>query len=263
MLCALSATVYTTLMIVTKHFTEEKLQRHALSSTFHTTGNIFRRTACGEPLLKEVSLKSGETKLYPFKVYCCNSVTENLKYFLQRPGFASKCELWRSRDIPEGYLADIFDGHISKEWQHTSGKPFVAAPRNYAFMLNVDWFQPFKHSLYRVGALYMVLMNLPRTERFKPENVFLVGVIPGPHEPKLNINTYLKPLVAELNALWENGLSFKAQDTTTAQIFRAVLLCVGCDDLAARKVCGFTGHASNRGCSKCKEFFSRNSEYKD
>lgn len=32
----------------------------------------FRRTACGEPLLKEVSLKSGETKLY-----CCNSVTEN------------------------------------------------------------------------------------------------------------------------------------------------------------------------------------------
>ena len=53
----------------------------------------FRRTACGEPLLKEVSLKSGQTKLYPFKVYCCISVTENLKYFLQRPGFASKCEL--------------------------------------------------------------------------------------------------------------------------------------------------------------------------
>ena len=40
MLCALSATVYTTLMIVTKHFTEEKLQRHALSSSFYITGNI-------------------------------------------------------------------------------------------------------------------------------------------------------------------------------------------------------------------------------
>ena len=44
----------------------------------------------------------------------------------------------------------------------------------------------------------MVLMNLPRTEMFKSDNVFLVGVIPGPHEPKLNINTYLQPLVAEL-----------------------------------------------------------------
>ena len=44
----------------------------------------------------------------------------------------------------------------------------------------------------------MVLMNLPRTERFKSDNVFLEGVIPGPHEPKLNNNTYLQPLVAEL-----------------------------------------------------------------
>ena len=83
----------------------------------------------------------------------------------------------------EGYLADIFVGRIWKEWQHASGKPFLAAPRNYAFMLKVDWFQPFKHSLYSVGALYMVLMNLPWAERFKPENVFLVGVIPGPHKP--------------------------------------------------------------------------------
>lgn len=48
----------------------------------------------------------------------------------------------------------------------------------------------------------MVLMNLPRSERFKPENVFLVGVNPGPHyEPKHNINSYLQPLVAELNSV--------------------------------------------------------------
>ena len=215
----------------------------------------FRRTACREPLLKEVTLKTGETKLYPFKVYCYNSVTENLKYFLQRPGFASMCESWRNRDIPVGYLADVFDGRIWKEWQFAFGKPFLAAPRNYGFMLNVDWFQPFRHSLYSVGALYMALMNLPRTERFKPENVFLIGVIPGPHEPKLNINTYLQPLVAELRALWEHGVSIKAHGLTSTQVFRAALLCVGCDVPAARKVCGFTGHASNVGCSKCKKHF--------
>ena len=106
----------------------------------------FRRTKCGEPLLKEVLLKTGETKLYPFKVYCYNSIIENLKHFLQRPGFEAKCEMWRSRDVPEGYLADVFDGRIWKEWQYVNGKPYLAAPRNYAFMLNVDWFQPFKHS---------------------------------------------------------------------------------------------------------------------
>ena len=215
----------------------------------------FRRTKCGEPLLKEVLLKTGETKLYPFKVYCYNSIIENLKHFLQRPGFEAKCEMWRSRDVPEGYLADVFDGRIWKEWQYVNGKPYLAAPRNYAFMLNVDWFQPFKHSLHSVGALYMVLMNLPRAERFKPENVFLVGIIPGPHEPKLNINTYLKPLVAELNALWENGVSLRAHGSTTTQLFHAALLCLGCDVPAARKVGGFTGHGSNQGCSKCKKHF--------
>ena len=167
----------------------------------------FRRTKCDEPLLKEVSLRTGETKLYPRKVYCYNSVISNLRHFLQRPGFAQKCELWRGRDIPDGFLADIFDGRIWKEWQYVDGEPYLALPRNYAFMLNVDWFQPFKHSLYSVGALYMVLMNLPRSERFKPENVFLVGVIPGPHEPKHNINSYLRPLVAELNSLWKDGIS--------------------------------------------------------
>ena len=127
-------------------------------------------------------------------------------------------------------------------------KPYLVALRNYAFMLNVDWFQPFKHSVYSEGVLYMVLMNLPRAERFKPKNVFLVGVIPGPHEPKHNINSYLQPLVAELNVLWKDGIIVKAHGITANAKFHAVLLCVGCEIPAARKFCGFTGHGSNKGC---------------
>ena len=219
---------------------------------------LFRRTKCGEPLLKEVTLKSGGTKLYPFKVYCYNSVIDNLRRFIKRSGFFMKCEMWRNRKVPNGFLADIFDGRVWKEWQVINGEPFLSAPRNFAFMLNVDWFQPFKHSLYSVGALYLVLMNLPRSERFKPENVFLVGVIPGPHEPKLNINTYLQPLVDELNILWNDGIYEFEHGSSVQHLSRAVLLCVGCDVPAARKVCGFTGHASCKGCSKCKKLFPGN-----
>jgi hypothetical protein len=83
-----------------------------------------------------------------------------------------------------------------------------------------------------------------------------VGVIPGPHQPKLTINTYLKPLVSELNTLCQ-GIKFKPAGSDTLQTFRAAL-CVGCDVPAARKVCGFTGHASCHGCSKCKKNFPRN-----
>ena len=135
------------------------------------------------------------------------------------------------------------------------GEVFLEVPRNYAFMLNVDWFQPFKNSFYRVSALYMVLINLPRSERFKPENGLLVGIIPGPHEPKLTINSYLEPLVAELNLLWKDGITVRAHGALTGEVYHGALLCVGCDVPAARKVCSFTGHASCKGCSKCTRYF--------
>ena len=55
--------------------------------------------------------------------------------------------------------------------------------------------------------------------------------------------------------LWKYGISVKAHGSTTNAKFHAALLCVGCDIPAVRKVCGFTGHGSNIGCSKCKKFF--------
>ena len=63
------------------------------------------------------------------------------------------------------------------------GVPFLNVPYNVAFSLNVDWFQPYKQSTYAADAIYVAVLNLPRAERFKSENILLVGVIPGPHEP--------------------------------------------------------------------------------
>lgn len=47
-------------------------------------------------------------------------------------------------------------------------------------MLNVDWLQLFKLTIYSVGVAYIVVMNLLKHEWFKVENVILIGVIPGP-----------------------------------------------------------------------------------
>lgn len=78
-------------------------------------------------------------------------------------------------------------------------------------MLNVDWFRPFDHTPYSVGILYMVLLNLPRRDRLLKENLFVVGVIPGPHEPSLTISSYLEPLVDELHgAFVGKGECFKS-----------------------------------------------------
>ena len=75
--------------------------------------------------------------------------------------------------------------------------------QNLTLMLNIDWFCPFKHGRYSMGAIYMCLMNLPREIRFKPENIILIGLIPGPTEPKLTIDSFLKPLVDELMEFWK------------------------------------------------------------
>ena len=57
----------------------------------------------------------------------------------------------------------------------------------FGLMLNCNWFQPFHHTQYSIGVIYLVILNLPRTIRFKPENIIIVGIISGPSEPTANL----------------------------------------------------------------------------
>ena len=160
-----------------------------------------RRFPCGARLLSEVKLKSGKNKYYPRKYYCYKPISESLASLCKRKGFLPACETWRLRDIPEGMLCDIYDGQVWKDFQYVNEEPFLAVPHNLALMLNIDWFRPFKHTQYSVGAVYIVITNLCRAMRFKKENFILVGLIPGPGEPPIHMNTYLNPLVEELHDL--------------------------------------------------------------
>ena len=115
-------------------------------------------------------------------------------------------------------------------------------------MLNIDWFQLYKHRVYSIGVVYLALMNLPRTIRYKRENI-VVGLLPRPTEPTKTINTYLTPLVSELLLLWE-GVLMKTH-SAGMQSIRCALLCVGCDLPAGRKTYVFFSHTTKLGCSKC------------
>lgn len=67
--------------------------------------------------------------------------------------------------------------------QYIDGRPFLAVPNNVCLAINIDWFNPYDDTAYSVGAVYLVVLNLPRLERFKIQNVILAGMMPGPHEP--------------------------------------------------------------------------------
>lgn len=90
----------------------------------------------------------------------------------------------------------------------------------------------------------------------------LVGIIPGPTEPPLLINTYLNPLVSELLDLWD-GITFQIHgphsDCLRTVKVRAALIGISCDILAGRKVCGFLSRSAKLGCSRCYCKFGQDS----
>uniref|UniRef100_A0A1X7TTT6 Transposase domain-containing protein n=1 Tax=Amphimedon queenslandica TaxID=400682 RepID=A0A1X7TTT6_AMPQE len=173
-----------------------------------------------------------------------------------RPGFLSSCEEWRQREstIPSEYFADIYDGSVWKKFR----EGFLSTPYCYMLTLNVDWFQPFKHTQYSVGAIYLVIQNLPREQRYKEENIVLVGVMPGPHEPNLSIDSYLLPLTEELSKCYNEGIQVLTSNGISVNI-RTLLSCISCDIPATRKVAGFLGHNARLGCNKCYKEFDHSS----
>jgi len=162
------------------------------------------REKCSAVLIKKVKHGS-KYQLVPRKVYAYNSIKSSLTRLFTREGFALKLEEWRNRKQTTGTYTDIYDGTVWESFQTVNRVPFLQAPNNLAFVLNIDWFKPFKHIEYSVGVLYLVIANLPRSERYKIENMIIAGVIPGPNEPKKVMNSYLKPLVNDLLELW-NGI---------------------------------------------------------
>ena len=216
--------------------------------------HLSKRTPCGTMLLKKVKIKSGY-KLKPYKTYPYMPLVKSLSRLLSKESFVLACEKWRSRVTLEQHLGDIYDGSVWKFYNSSAGKNFLASPYHYLLTMNVDWFEPFERGVYSVGVIYLTVQNLSREERYKPENIILVGIIPGPSEPKLSINSYLAPLVIELQEAWEKGFTLTTYNKSIVTV-KLALTCVACDIPASRKVCGFLSHNASLGCNKCYKKFN-------
>ena len=235
---------------------DECLSKHGSTVSVETCNyKPFRNSKrCGELLMKEIVSCSGNARHYPHQVYCFTSLISGLQNLILRSQFLEQCMSTRSKISTVGY-ADVYDGKIWKEFQtDKDGNAFLSTEYNYGLLMNVDWFQPFKHTVYSVGVIYITFLNLPRLVRFKRENVIIIGIIPGPREPSLHMNTFLSPLVSNLLDLWK-GVDLKLPDGNTVKS-RCALLGVSCDLPAGRKVCGFLSYMANFGCTRCYQEFS-------
>ena len=181
--------------------------QNLLSCSYSKTSSSFQTHGLWLYPFEEAKDKKRVT-LTPRKVYPYMSVKNSLET-LNRPGLLDKCEQWRSRKntmLGSDYLGDVYDGEVWQKFCSQEFNNFLCTPHSYLLNINVDWFQPFvRGTTYSTGAIYLTVQNLPRHERYLQSNLILVGLLPGPSEPKSTMNSYLTPLVEELHELW-NGV---------------------------------------------------------
>ena len=145
-------------------------------------------------------------------------------------------------------LKDVHDGNIWKTIviNQSTPEPFFLTSNNIGLHLNIDWFKPFKRSEYKVSAIMISVLNLPRQERCMTKWTMIAGVILGPSEPKGNTNTFLAPLVDDL-LLLKDGLDL----LPNGGIVKAALLGLSADMSALRKFAQFLSHKADLGCFRC------------
>jgi hypothetical protein len=233
-----------------------------------------RQRVCGRPLLQQVG-----AHLVPFLTYVYKPVKIRLCELLSRDGFEDMCELWRRREIPTGLFGDVMDGSVWREFgslpkqdahgracRDADGKeiryPCLDVPGNYALSIFVDWFQPWKRVRYSVGVLFACILNLPRAERHKKENLFVIGIFPGGSEKNLSLNSLLEPFKDEMLELHPaRGVNMTTAKCPDGRKVCAVCILAVCDLPAGKKLCGFVGHNGDKGCSRCdKTWTSRTTD---
>ena len=214
---------------------------------------------CDEPLVR--SRRTGTTTRNVFvREYFHQSLEVWLGKLLCRPGIEEILDRDVFAEDSGDLRTDIFSGDALRLFLGHDGFVFVPSRKSegrYVFGLSVDAFNPFlnKQAGKRasVTAIYMVLLNLPPSSRYKVENMYLAGIIPGPWEPSLTqINHLLRPLINELLEFWDPGVWYtRTPRCAPGKLVRAALVPLICDLKAARQVMGHGSHSAKKFCSVC------------
>ncbi|ELU42154.1 transposase family tnp2 domain-containing protein [Rhizoctonia solani AG-1 IA] len=144
----------------------------------------------------------------------------NHKAHLSRPG--------RDWDLKE----DIQDGRVWSGMKGPDGKSF---------------FTPDGDEIGLILALNCIDC------RWNPENIILIGTIPGPVETKTDqLANFLDPLIDELLILWNNPETVlpTAPGKHVCLIKAALVICI-CDAPAAQKLSGTQGVTGTYFCTRC------------
>lgn len=226
---------------------------------------LYQETPSSQPCdaaLWRTRIIRGKTFQTAIRMYLHQEMTDWVARLLSRAGMEDTMDTTAEKALgaSKHVMSDLWDAPVFREIL-LDGKPFVNGPPGegrYVFALSIDSFNPFQSKEAKqnvsVTGIYMVCLNLPPHLRYLPENVYLVGVIPGPGKPSLDqINHFLKPLVDELLVFWETGVFIsRTAKFPMGRLVRCILVPLVCDLPAARQTAGFGAHNARFFCSVCK-----------
>ena len=97
-------------------------------------------------------------------------------------------------------------------------------------------------------------LNLPPELRYKPENIGLLCIIPGPKKPSLTaLNNYLRPIIDVMLAAWERGIEHSHVATYEGScVSRSAIALAIMDLVAARETAQLAAHNAHIYCHVCQ-----------
>ena len=217
-------------------------------------------SACGQALFDSAVADGGSfTNAVPRLKYEAQDLKQWVGRLLSRPAIEEQVFKAFRRPRRE-CMEDMWDaGHLCRILLR-KGERFLPGPADetrLAFSFSMDSFNPYhmKEAKQTVSstAIWLTLLNLPPHLRYRPDNMFLAGIVPGPKKPSLSdTNNVLEPLVEVLLEFFDPGVWYSrtARHSQGCRV-RAILVPVVSDMLAARQAGGFASPTATNFCTCC------------
>ena len=134
-------------------------------------------------------------------------------------------------------------------------------PRNIAYLLHWDGFQPFDGKYnHGSGAIEVQIANMGKEDRQKQSEIFVVGFVPAyllPERRPISLDPFMSPLLDEIEDGFINGIAVDNYSFTLPNFpsgpatLRHLILCVTGDHVAICEVCKGIFCGKNP-CRRCK-----------
>lgn len=178
------------------------------------------------------------------------SIISQLRTLYARDGFREKLSHRNNRvKLNPDNIEDIYDGSIYRELSTPGGLLYDL--NNISFTWYTDGVQVFKKSKFSFWPFYLVINELPYTDRFKKENLISAAMWFGEEKPSANI--FLLPLYDELLQL-KNGIDFEIPGQDDPINVKGLVICGTCD-LPAKAL--FLNMKQYNGYFRCQKLNQR------